>query len=319
MRILIVGFGDVASRLAPLLTPRFKVYGLIRDPKKSAALRLLGVRPIVGDLDDRKSLSRMAGLADFVIHLAPPAPHGTRDLRTRRLLAALSHRAAVRSMGEYSPGPNSSRCGIVYVSTTGVYGDCAGAWVSESRPPRPESPRARRRLDAEQALRGWMRSLPARRFVCMLRAPGIYAADRLPLERLNAGTPALHPEEDSYSNHIHADDLARAAVSALFRGANGRTYNCCDDAPLQMGDYFDAVADRFGLPRPPRISRAEAERTLSDALLSFLRESRRLDNARLRHELGLELAYPTVTGMLDNLTDGVVDAVLSARGGTRPR
>lgn len=309
MRILIVGFGDVAARLAPLLTARFKVYGLIRDAGKAGRLRALGVLPILGDLDDRKTLARIAGLADCIVHLAPPGAQGSADARTRRLVAALS------------AGADSPRR-VVYVSTSGVYGDCAGEWVSESRPARPGNDRARRRLDAESVLRNWSRrgaASAAARSVCVLRAPGIYAVDRLPLSRLKAGTPALAHEQDSFSNHIHANDLAKATLAAAFRGRNCRIYNCCDDEPLAMGDYFDTVADRFKLPRPRRIARMEAERTLPESLLSFMRESRRLDNLRLRNELGVRLEYPTVAATLGKLTDEEIGAALSARGETRPR
>ncbi|MBL8515363.1 MAG: SDR family oxidoreductase [Betaproteobacteria bacterium] len=314
MRILIVGFGDVAARLAPLLAKRFRLYGLIRDPAKADRLRTLGVVPLIGDLDDRATLARAAALADCVIHLAPPPAHLRVDTRTRNLLAALSKTPSGR---EYSHGVRSRR--LVYLSTTGVYGDCGGEWVTEARPLRPTNDRAKRRVDAERALRRWMRSAPAMRSQCVLRAPGIYAKDRLPLARLTAGTPALRADEDSYSNHIHADDLARATVAALFRGSNGRNYHCCDDAPLRMGHYFDLVADRFGLPRPRRISRGEAEKTLPPALLSFLRESRRLSNRRLKDELGVRLAFPTVADLLAGLSCAEVAEALSARGDTRPR
>lgn len=316
MRILIVGFGDVAARLAPLLTPRFTVYGLIRDPAKATHLRALGVRPVLGDLDDRRSLARIAGLADCIVHLAPPAAHGLTDARTRRLLAALSATPGGRGRREYSQAAGNVCRRIVYISTSGVYGDCAGEWVTEARTARPGNDRAHRRLDAENQGRNWARRaapLSAQRAVCVLRAPGIYAADRLPLARLRAGTPALMPGEESFSNHIHADDLAKATLIALFRGANGRIYNCCDEAPLTMGDYFDAVADRFGLPRPKRITRAEAERTLPESLLSFMRESRRLSNARLCDELRVRLTYPTVGTLLGRLNEEEVEAALNDR------
>jgi nucleoside-diphosphate-sugar epimerase len=124
--------------------------------------------------------------------------------------------------------------------------------------------------------------------------PGIYAADRLPLARLRGGTPALRPEDDSYVNHVHAEDLARMIVAALHRSQPNRSYNASDDAPQKMGDYFDLVADRFGLARPPRISRAEANNRLPGTLLSFMAESRRLVNRRIKDELRMQLLYPTV-------------------------
>lgn len=186
---------------------------------------------------------------------------------------------------------------LVYISTSGVYGDCAGERVPETRRLRPQTPRARRRVDAEQQLRRFGRT--AGTCLSILRAPGIYAADRLPLERLQRGTPVLAAEDDVFTNHIHADDLAMLAVAALRRGLPNRVYNASDASHLKMGEYFDLVADRFGLPRPPRISREEAEKTLSPVQLSFMSESRRLDNRRIGRELRVGLRYAQVVEGID--------------------
>jgi nucleoside-diphosphate-sugar epimerase len=134
--------------------------------------------------------------------------------------------------------------------------------------------------------------------LAILRAPGIYAQTRLPLDRLKQGTPVLRSEDDVFTNHIHADDLARATVAAVFRGKPNRAYNVTDDAALKMGDWFDAVADAFRLPRPPRVSWEEAEERIAPLLLSFMSESRRLANARMKRELRLHLRYPTPTVLL---------------------
>ena len=181
---------------------------------------------------------------------------------------------------------------LVYLSTSGVYGDCAGAWIDESRAPRPQTDRARRRLDAEEAVSEW--GARSKVEIVILRVPGIYASDRLPLERLARGTPAILPEEDVYTNHIHADDLASILVAALESDAAGGVYNASDDGPMKMGDFFDLVADRSGHARPPRVSRREAAGLLSPELLSFMGESQRLSNRRMKAELGVRLNYPTV-------------------------
>lgn len=278
-RILIVGSGDVALRALPWLTRRFRVYALVRQPEACAALRAAGAVLLRGDLDDRRSLKRLAGLADAVLHFAPPPASGEGDPRTKRLLAALGS-------GKSLPQ------GVVYISTTGVYGDCAGACVDETRPCRAQTARGRRRVDAERRLRAFARRSGVR--VALLRAPGIYAADRLPLERLQRADPVLVAEEDVHTNHIHADDLARIACLALFRARAGRAYNASDDSAMKMGDYFDAVADAFALPRPPRLPRAEIASRLSALTLSFMGESRRLDNGRLKRELRVRLRYPTI-------------------------
>ncbi len=269
-------------RAIPLLARRYRIFALVRNPVRREKLRALGVLPIPGDLDDRASLERIAGLADAVLHFAPPANSGTRDMRTRRLLAALS-------LGRLPER-------LVYISTSGVYGDCGGAIVSETHPRNPQTARAQRRADAERQIRDWARRNRVQAGI--LRVPGIYAADRLPLDRLRQGLPCIADGEDGYTNHIHADDLARIAVAALRHGKTCRVYHAGDDNPMKTGEYFDAVADAFGLPHLPRISRAEAQRVLPDALLSFMNESRRLTNRRMKRELKVKLRYPTVADML---------------------
>ena len=279
--VLIVGCGDVGQRVARMLQGRWRVLALTSSQARVPALRALGVRPLVGDLDDASTLHRLAGLADAVLHLAPPPGEGADDPRTAALLRALARSSRVRR--------------IVYGSTSGVYGDAGGARFDETRATAPASDRARRRVDAETRLR-WH----GRRFgvaVTILRIPGIYAGDRPgghPRERLARGTPVLRAEDDVYTNHIHADDLARACVAALHRGPPQRAVHVADDTEMKMGDYFDLAADLCGLPRPPRITRGEARQQLPAMQMSFLSESRRLDNRRLREELRLRLRYPTV-------------------------
>jgi nucleoside-diphosphate-sugar epimerase len=299
LRVLIVGCGDIARRLAPLLTGRYRVYGLIRDPARKRELESWGVTPVVGDLDVSASLRKLSGLAHIVVHLAPPQPAGMTDQRTLHLISALS------TPRNGPPFRSHRRCRmlpqrLLYISTTGVYGNCHGEAVTETRPPRPETSRARRRVAAETVLRGWGARTGVA--VSVLRVPGIYADDRLPLNRLRMGAPALLADEDSYTSHIHAEDLARIIATALLRARPGRIYNCADDSALKMGDYFDLVADRFGLARAPRISREQAESRLPDTLMSFLRESRRVGNRRLKCELKIRLRFPTVQGALEKMS-----------------
>jgi nucleoside-diphosphate-sugar epimerase len=277
-RLLIIGCGDIALRTLPLLAGAFRLYALVRSPAQFDRLRGLGVTPIAGDLDSRDSLSRLSGLADVVLHLAPPPDAGMRDTRTRHLLAALSRG---RLPGRF-----------VYVSTSGVYGDCGGAHIDETHPIHPQTDRALRRAEAERQISSWAARNGVR--ACILRVPGIYADDRLPLQRIRAGTSAMVATEDSYTSHIHADDLACILVAALRYGRPNRVYHACDDGEMKMGDYFDAVADAHGLPHVPRIGRAEAQRVLPQSLLSFMNESRRLANRRMKRELRVSLRYPTV-------------------------
>lgn len=279
-KILIVGGGDVARRTLPHLRGRYRIYVLLRDAEQASFWRAQGAAPILADLDRADSLKRIAGLADIVLHFAPPPDRGTRDTRTRHLIAALKH---AKSLAQR----------LIYVSTSGVYGDCRGARVDETRRLQPTTARARRRVDAETELRRFARE--SKVSVSILRAPGIYAADRLPIERLRRGVEALNDEDDVFTNHIHADDLAMLVCAALRHGRNSRCYNASDDSGLKMGEYFDLVADSFKLPRPPRIARSEAQQRLSAVQLSFMSESRRLDNRRIRQELRAQLRYPRVS------------------------
>jgi nucleoside-diphosphate-sugar epimerase len=257
------------------------VFAVTSQPERCKELRAAGAVPIVADLDQPHSLIRLGSLARRIVHLVPPRSEGEIDRRTRCLAAILPERAD-----------------LVYVSTTGVYGDCGGERVEETRTVRPANARAKRRADAERALRLWARRSCSR--LSILRVPGIYAENRLPIERLKSGTPALSPQEDVYTNHIHADDLARIIVLALFRGLPCRVYHAADDTEMKMGEYFDAVADAFQLPRPPRLPRKELEQAVSPMLLSFMSESRRLSNRRIKAELGVRLRYPCVQDALRN-------------------
>jgi nucleoside-diphosphate-sugar epimerase len=280
-RVLLVGCGDVGVRVARELGARVQLMALTSNAARVPELRQRGITPLVGNLDKPASLRRLAGLATRVVHLAPPLETGRGDARTQHLLAVLRRRAPVQR--------------LVYGSTSGVYGDCQGGIAIETRAVNARTARAQRRIDAEQRVRHFGRATGAG--VNVMRIPGIYAPDRVggtPRERLVKGTPVLRQEDDVFTNHIHADDLARACVAALWRGQPGRVYNVNDDAVLKMGDYFDLAADLYGLPRPPRIPRDGAQSQLSLMLLSFMSESRRMDNTRLKKELRLVLRYPHV-------------------------
>ena len=282
-KLLIAGCGDIARRVLPRLIGRYRVFALLRNPAQCAWWRNAGTLPLLADLDQAHSLERIAGLADLVLHFAPPANTEKAgppvDRRTRQLLAALSK-------GKSLPQR------LVYISTSGVYGDCQGARIDETRAPHPTTARALRRLDAEQQLRLFGRRHHVA--ISILRAPGIYATERLPLERLKKGAQVLCDEEDVFTNHIHADDLAMLACAALRYGRPNRVYNASDDSEIKMGAYFDQVAERFGLPKPVRLTRSAAAGLISTLQLSFMDESRRLVNQRIKRELHAQLRYPRV-------------------------
>ena len=288
-RILIVGCGDVGQRFARLLQKQSgtsqqhgpRVLALTSSPEKILGLRKMGVQALLGNLDEMQTLRRLRGLGQRVLHLAPPPSMGLTDSRTAHLLRAFSLGGAPQA--------------LVYGSTSGVYGDCGGAWVDETWPVAPATDRGRRRTDAQARLHAYGLGSGAR--VHVLRIPGIYAPDReggTPRVRLLKGLPVLEQAEDVFTNHIHADDLARICWAALWRGKPQRTYNASDDSQLRMGDYFDLAADLYGLPRPPRVTRAMARQLLPATVLSFMGESRRLRNDRIQRELRVQLRYRTV-------------------------
>ena len=284
--ILIIGCGDIGLRVAKQLSHSHRVFALTSQQSRFQELREVGAIPILGNLDQPESLWRLSSLAQTVIHLAPPQNQGNRDCRTRNLIRILSQ------------GSQTVRR-LIYISTTGVYGDHGGAMVSEATPVNPLSERAKRRVDAEQVLRLWAPSHGVA--LTILRVPGIYALDRLPLERLNSKTPVLISAEDAYSNHIHSDDLARLVCAAVYRGKPQRIINACDGCQTKMGDYFDEVADAFGLERPPRMPAEQLQKIVNPMLWSFMRESRRVSNARL-DELKVPLRYPSVTHFLKTIS-----------------
>ena len=304
MKMLMVGAGDIGRRVLAKLKRRERAVAVTSTAAKRPRLRRLGARAMLANLDKPGTLKRLPRDWDVLVHAAPPQSYLTRDLRTRNLLAApalsRSQKSASQAWNQAATqpahGPVRARC-VVYLSTSGVYGDCSGACITESQALNPHNARARRRVDAERALsraakRGAFRLI-------ILRVPGIYAHDRLPIARLKAGTPTLIPEQDVYTNHIHAADLASITLAAIKRlrrrvRPQVRIYHASDDSALKMGEYFDLVADAFSLPRPPRLPRAQLDAVVSPMLRSFMSESRRLGNTRMKRELRVKLQFATV-------------------------
>jgi nucleoside-diphosphate-sugar epimerase len=280
---------QIKGRVAGLLGASSRVLALTSSPFRVPELQARGITPLQANLAHVHSLQRLAGVATHVVHMAPPPLEGHADPRTRALVLALR----LRSL------PSA----VVYGSTTGVYGDCAGEWIDETRRLQPQTARAQRRVDAQE----WVNFLGKTGFprVQVLRIPGIYALDReggTPRERLLRGTPVLQAQVDVYTNHIHADDLARATVLSMWRGKPLRPMNVCDQANMKMGDYMDSMAAMWGLAKPPRISREQANLQLSPMVMSFLNESRRIRADRMTQELRLRLKYPTVMDGLQGKT-----------------
>jgi nucleoside-diphosphate-sugar epimerase len=273
---VIIGCGYLGTKVAKFYLERGDVVtGVVRTARSAEALRAAGITGQLLDLDqDSTAQHELQGVELF--YFAPPPKSGTDETRVRRLLEGLD-------------STNSPRR-IVYLSTTGVYGDCGGVWVDETRPAHPVVDRAKRRWDAEQRFRAWSQATGGE--LVILRVAGIYGPEKLPLARLKRQEPTVAESQAPYTNRIHITDLVQACVAAMSRGVNGEIYNVSDGSPGNMTDYFNQVADWAGLPRPTQISLEEAGTQLSAGMLSYLQESRRLESRKLRDELGVVLRYP---------------------------
>lgn len=277
--IFIAGCGYTGLKVARHELERgARVQALVRSPAGAERLRTAGIEPLAGDLDDRTSLAALSLDGVLIYYFVPPPAYGVDDPRLRALLDAI--------------GPHVRPRRVVLLSTTGVYGDCGGMWIDEERPPNPQTDRARRRLAAEQQLHAWAHTCDVP--FAILRVAGIYGPGRLPIERLKQGSPVLREAESPWSNRVHVDDLAAACLAAADHDGSGRVYNISDGHPTTMTDYFSRVADACGLSRPPEISMVQAQTALNAEMLSYLSESRRIDNTRMRTELGVALRYPTL-------------------------
>lgn len=285
--VLIIGCGDIGVRVARLVTAEGgRVTAMCRSLSWAVHLEEdLRLTTVPGNLDDPRALDAIDPSGQVVFYFAPPPGGGPYDTRMRHFCAAL--------------GPERLPARVVYISTSGVYGDCGGAWVSEATPINPQTSRAQRRADAETTLRAWGATHGVD--VVILRVTGIYGPGRLPLARLKEGHPVLREEEAPPTNRIHADDLAAVCVAAAVRGKNGEIFNVSDGCPGTMTQYFNALADLLGLPRPPQVSMAEAQRVMTPMMLSYLQETRRMDNRRLLEQLGVTLQYPDLASGLKNI------------------
>lgn len=279
-RALIVGCGDIGVRVArELVASGLRVTGQVRSEASRIALQSEGIDAQAIDLD-----TTAAGLstAELVFWFAPPPATGVTDPRLHRALDGLDAARAPRR--------------LIYISTSGVYGDCAGRWIDEDEPLKPQTDRGRRRLDAEQALLAL--ALRSACEVVILRVPGIYGPGRLPIERLQRRLPVVHESECPWTNRIHSEDLASVAIAAMRRGRAGAAYNVADGHPSTMTDYFSRCAELLGFAQPERIGLSEARKRLTPALLSFLDESKRLRTERMQSELQVRLRYPDLAAGL---------------------
>lgn len=277
--VLIIGCGDIGRRVAAIWKQRGKsVFGIARSEENLSSLRQQHIHTISADLDDPDSLAGLPSEHSLLYYLAPPPSKGVEDTRMDNFLASLPKDKLPKH--------------IIYISTSGVYGDQQGQLINEKTPVNPQVDRAKRRYDAEQQLTLWSKitSVP----ITILRVGGIYGPGRLPLQRLKDQIPMLHENLAPQTNRIHADDLAHICVAASEKKAEGEIYNVSDGTNSNMTEYFITIADACDLPRPPLVDWDEAEKTISKGMLSYLRESRRMDNSKMLEELDITLQYPTL-------------------------
>ena len=281
-KIWIIGCGDIGRRLVHLYQSANKslcITGLVNSQKSYEACSNLGIACQIINLDNAECVEKV-NKNDFkgcqLFYFAPPPSDGKQDTRLFSFLEKV--------------GDAPKR--IVLISTTGVYGDRKGEWIDEKTPVSPVADRAHRRLSAEVSLKEWAQT--SHRKYMILRVPGIYAQDRLPLARLQKGLPVVNEAEAGFTNRIHADDLAQACLLAIESSHSNEIINITDGQPSTMTDYFNQVADYAGLPRPPQISMQEAEKTLSAGMVSYLKESRRIKNQKMLEVLGINLKFPSL-------------------------
>lgn len=292
----IVGCGYVGRRLAQQLGREYNIYGLVRTTMHLRSVRRCGAEPIVLNLDrlNKRDLSPVWFRNCTLFYFAPPPPEGESDTRLHSFLNLLETR------------PHT----LVYISTTGVYGNTHGARVDETTAVNPQTQRAVRRLSAEHITRIWCTENSVRRVV--LRVPAIYGPGRLPLERLHQGEPVIRAEEAPSTNRIHVDDLVQTCLAAAMNPQARGVYNVSDGNDCSLTEYLRLVAQLAGLPMPPEITLEEAQLSCSAEYLSYLDESRHIDNTRMRNELGVQLRYTNLQqGILASLQE---QAEHSARG-----
>lgn len=277
--VLIVGCGDIGERVAGLCHEKnVPVAGLVRSVESINRLQQAGIEPVQVDLAQSGSLDSLPTTAATVFYLAPPPSEGQTDPMIRRFLEAISSDSLAEK--------------LVLLSTTAVYGDCNGEWITETYPANPQTARGERRLDAERAARDWSAKTDVP--IVILRVGGIYGPGRLPIARIEKGLPILNENESPFTNRIHQDDLAQICIAAAEQGKAGEIYNVSDGQPSTMSRYFKDIARAHGLPMPPEVSLEEAQKVMSAGMLSYLSESRRLDNSKMVGELGVVLEYPNL-------------------------
>ncbi len=284
LNAIIIGCGDIGIRVGQQLLQQCRITGIVRSKKSAEKLISYGFNAAIFDLDQPASALPAILSDSLIFYFSPPTENGEQDLRMKNFLAALGSSPA-----------NPTR--IIYISTTAVYADSKGGWINEQTPTQPSNSRGKRRLDAEQQLIDFQHQRPVN--ISILRVSGIYSANRLPFRQIKANQPILQLEIAPFSNRIHADDLANICIAAAFKPTKSvAIFNVSDGNPGSISQYFKTVALAFNLQPPPEISWKAAQQMLSPGMLSYLCESKRIDNRLIKRELGVTLCYPTLASGL---------------------
>jgi len=285
VNISIVGCGYIGKKVASkLLSLGASVECYVHSAGSKEACEALDLRANLLELDN-SDFSNEWHVQDknIIAYFAPPPRHGISDTRMTHFISTLENLKST---------PNK----IVLISTTGIYGDCQGEWIDESRAVNPQADRAHRRLSAENQLQQYCQS---KNIECIIfRVPGIYAIDKLPEKRITSGEPIVSAVDSGYTNRIHAEDLSEFCVEALTQKIKPGVYNCCDGNPSTMNDYFVRVADFLGIDRPKEISLQQAKKELSAGMLSYLAESKRISNKKLLDNFSTKFKYPDLQSTL---------------------
>jgi len=282
-KTVIIGCGDIGRRVGTLLLEQGqKVLATAKTEESAEKLRDLGFESIVGNFDYQEDAPFVPVHGQQVFYFMPPQGGGKSDYRVLNFCRKLS--------------PENAPEKLVYISTSGVYGDCGGVVVTEETPINPQTSRALRRASAEIQLQEQAEKLGFK--LVVLRVTGIYGPGRLPVARIMQGHPVLKPEDASFTNRIHTFDLVQVCLAAMEKGEDGDVFNVCDGQESSMTDYFLAVADLYELQRPEQISMAEAEKAMNPLMLSYQKESRRMSNRKMLDKLNIELQCPTLQGGL---------------------
>lgn len=280
MQSVILGCGEVGRRLVKaLLLQGYSADNIIGFVKSSQSMELCAQLGVIGLRFNLDKLGRDLSACNdsSVYYMVAPQKTGETDLRSE---------AVINHMSDRGIRPKK----VVLISTTGVYGDCNGEWVTELSETKPQTERGKRRLNSEQQWLHWgkLSNVP----VVVLRVPGIYANSRLPRERIAQKIPVVRPEECGFTNRIHADDLALMCVAAMRKANAGEVFNATDGVPGKISEYLTEAAKVLGLESPPEISMDEGQSILSSGMLSYLSESRKISNDKILRILNFDLRYP---------------------------